>query len=73
MSEPKAVADVQQAAQKNAPKSSEELVEVHGSGSQHGIDRISGNALQPITFQPVFILQVSDAWFHCGAAFHPSS
>ncbi len=39
----KSVPDDQQAAQKNAPKSSEELMEVHCGGSQHGIDGIAGN------------------------------
>jgi hypothetical protein len=67
-----AVPYVAQAEQKNAPKSSEELVEVHRGGCQDRVDRISGNALQPIAFQPVFALQMSDAWFDRGTAFHPS-
>src|ERR1019366_6067490 len=57
---------------KNAPKSSEELLEVHRGGSQDRVDRISVSTLQPITFQPVFVLQMSDAWFDRGTAFHPS-
>lgn len=68
----KSVPDDQQAAQKNAPKSSEELMEVQCGGSQHGIDGIAGNTLEPIAFQPVFALQMSDAWFDRGAPFHPS-
>lgn len=43
-----AAAEAQQAAQKNAPKSSEELLEVHCGSRQDSIDRISGNTLQPI-------------------------
>ena len=61
-----------QAEQKNAPKSSEELLEVHRGGCQDRVDLISSGTLQPITFQPVFVLQMSDAWFDRGAAFHPS-
>ena len=61
-----------QAEQKNAPKSSEELLEVHRGGCQDRVDRISGSTLQPIALQPVFALQMSDAWFDCGSAFHPS-
>src|ERR1039457_6216881 len=53
------------------PKSSEELVEVHRRGRQDCVDRIAGNALQPIAFQPVFVLQMSDAWLDRGAAFFP--
>jgi hypothetical protein len=64
--------DVHKASQKNSPESSEELLEVHRGGSQDGVDRISGSALQPIAFQPVFILQMSDARFDCGSPFHPS-
>ena len=36
---------VDQAEQKNAPKSSEELLEVHRGGCQDGVDRISGSTL----------------------------
>jgi hypothetical protein len=36
---------VHEAQQKNAPKSSEELVEVHRGGCQDHIDRISGSTL----------------------------
>src|SRR5208282_1754225 len=68
----KLVPDAHQAAQKIAPKSSEELVEVHRRGTQDGIERIAGNTLQPIVLQPVFRLQMSDAWLDRGAAFHPS-
>ena len=66
------VPDARQEAQKNAPKSSEELLEVHGCGGQDGVDRIAGNALQPVALQPVFVFQMSDAWFDRGTAFHPS-
>jgi hypothetical protein len=66
------VPDDQHAAQKNAPKSSEKLMEVHCGGSQHGIDRIADDTLQPIAFQPVFALPMSDAWFDRSAPFHPS-
>ena len=66
------MADAHQAAQKNGPKSSEKLLEVHGRGRQDSIDCISGNALQAIAFQAAFILLVSDAGLHRGAAFHPS-
>ena len=48
--------DVQQATQEIAPKSSEELVEVHRRGRQHGVDRIARNALEPVVLQPVFQL-----------------
>src|ERR1017187_1631246 len=58
--------------QKSAPKSSQELLEVHRGGCQDRVDLISGSTLQAVTFQPVFVLQVSDAWFDCGTAFHPS-
>jgi hypothetical protein len=64
--------DAHHAAQKNAPKSSEELVEVHSGSGQDGIDRIAGNALQPVALQSVFVFQMSDAWFDYGAACHPS-
>jgi hypothetical protein len=40
----------QQTAQKNAPKSPEGLLEVHRRDAHDGIERISGNALQLITF-----------------------
>jgi len=50
-----------QAEQKNEPKSSEELVEVHCRGRQDHIDRIALNALQSIAFQPVLTLRMSDA------------
>src|ERR1035437_3515030 len=62
----------QQAAQKIAPKSSQELLEVHCRGAQNGIERVSGNALQAIALQPVFRLQMSDAGFYRRAPFHPS-
>src|ERR1035441_8362229 len=58
--------------QKSAPKSSQELLEVHRGGCQDRVDLISGSTLQAVTFQPVFVLQMSDAWFDCGTAFHPS-
>jgi len=64
--------DAHHAAQKNAPKSSEELVEVHGGSREDGIDRISGNTLQPIALQAVFVLQMSDVWLRCRVALHPS-
>jgi len=41
-------AEAHQAAQKNAPKSSEEFLEVHCGSRQDSIDRISGNTLQSI-------------------------
>ena len=63
---------VDQAEQNNAPKSSEKLVDVHSCSRQDRIDRIALNALQPITFQPVFSLQMSDAWLDRGPTFHPS-
>ena len=63
---------VDQAEQKNARKSSEELLEVHRGGCQDGVDRISGSTLQPIPFQAVFVLHLSDAWLDRGTAFHPS-
>ena len=66
------VPDVDQAEQKNAPKSSEQLLEVHRGGCQDGVDLISGSTLQPITFQPVFALPMSDAWLDRGATLHPS-
>src|ERR1700757_3613311 len=66
------VCHADQAVQKNAPESSEELLEIHGGSSQNRIDRISGNTLQPIALQAVFILQMSDAGFYRSAAFHPS-
>ena len=47
-------------------------MEVDCCSSQDCIYRISGSAFEPIAFQSVFALQVSDAWFDCGAAFHPS-
>jgi len=55
--------DARQAAQKNAPKSSEELVEVHRSGRKNRMDRITGIALRAIALEPVFVLQMSDAGF----------
>src|ERR1022692_3763431 len=58
--------------QKSAPKSSQELLEVHRGGCQDRDDLISGSTLQAVTFQPVFVLQMSDAWFDCGTAFHTS-
>jgi len=64
--------EAHQAEQKIAPKSSEELVEVHRRGTQDGIERIAGNALQPVALQAVFVLQMPDAGFDGGAAFHPS-
>lgn len=45
-----AVAESQQASQKSAPKSSEELLEVHGGCLLDSVDRIPGNTLQPIAF-----------------------
>ncbi len=47
-------------------------MEVHRGGCQDRVDLISGSTLQPITFQPVFALQMSDAWFDRGTTFHPS-
>ena len=58
------VPDGQPVAEKNAAKSSEELVEVHRGGGQDSIQRISGNTLQTIALQPVFVLKMSDAGFH---------
>jgi len=58
--------------QKNAEKRSEELLEVHRGGCQDRVDRISSSTLWPITFQPVFALQMSYAWLDRGTAFHPS-
>jgi len=66
------VQDAHQVEWKNAPKSSQELIEVHRRGTQDGIDRIAGNALQAVTFQPVFRLQMSDAEFDRGTPFYPS-
>ncbi len=60
------------AAQKIAPKSSQELVEVHGCGRQHRVDGIAGDTFQPIPLLPVFRLQMSDAGFDGSAAFHPA-
>ena len=57
-----------QAEQKNAPKSSRELLEVHRSGAQDGIERIAGNALQAVALQPMFHLEMSDAEFDRVAA-----
>jgi hypothetical protein len=53
----------QQTAQKIAPKSSQELLEVHRCGAQDGIERIARNALQAVARQPVFRLQMPDAGF----------
>jgi len=64
--------DAQQAAQKIAPKSSKELLEVHRRGAQNGIQRIAGNALQAVAIQPVFRLQMPDAGFDRRAPLHPS-
>jgi len=61
-----------QAEQKNAPKSSQELLEVHRRGAQDGIDRIAGNTLQAVALQPMFHFEMSDAGFDCCATFHPS-
>ena len=47
-------------------------MEVHGCGCQHGVERVAANALQPIPFEAVFVLQMSDAGLDSGAAFHPS-
>ena len=63
---------VDQTEQKSAQESSEELVEVHGCSREDRIDRIALNTLQPVAFQPVVTLQMSDAGFVWGSAFHPS-
>ena len=47
-------------------------MEVHRRGAQDGIERIARNAFQAVALQPMFRLQMSDAWFDCGTAFHPS-
>ena len=47
-------------------------MEVHRRGTQDGIERVAGNALQAVALQPVFVFQMSDAWFDRGASFHPS-
>ena len=62
----------QQAAQKIAPKSSQELLKVHRRCAQDGIQRISANAFQAVALQPVFRLQMSDAGFDRRAPLHPS-
>lgn len=58
--------------QKNAPKSFQELMEVHRRSTQDGIERIAGNALQAVALQPMFRLQMSDAGLDRGATLHPS-
>ncbi len=61
-----------QAVQKSAQKGSEEFLEVHCGGCQDRVDLVSDGTLQPVAFQPVFALEMSDAWFDRGTAFHPS-
>ena len=58
-----AIPYVDQAEQINAPKSSEEFLEVHRGGCQDGVDRIPSSTLEPIELQPVFALQMPDAGF----------
>ena len=55
-----------------AATSSQQLLEVHRSGGEYGVDGIACRALQAIALQPVFALQVPDAGFDRGPAFHPS-
>jgi hypothetical protein len=50
---------------------SQQLVKVYRYSREDGVDRISGNALQPVTFHPVFVLQMSDARFDGRSVFHP--
>jgi hypothetical protein len=47
-------------------------MEVHRRGTQYGSERIAGNALQAVTLQPVFVLQISDAWFSRHATLNQS-
>ena len=47
-------------------------MEVHGCGCQHGVDRVAINTPQPIAFQAVFVLQMSDGGLDGGTALHPS-
>ena len=47
-------------------------MEVHRCGRQNRVDRVAGNALQPIALQPALVLQVSDAWLDRSTAFPPS-
>ena len=54
-----------------AQKEAEELLDVHGSGTEQGIDGIALRAFESIALQSVFSLEVSDGRFDDGAAFHP--
>ena len=64
--------DAYEAAQEIAPKSSQELMEIHRRSTQDGIERIAGNTFEPIALQAVFGLEMSDAGFDGGATLHPS-
>lgn len=72
MTELKTTPDAAQSTLKIAQNSIEEILEVHRGSGQDSFDRIAYNTLQKVGFQPVYVLQVSDVRFDCGAAFYPS-
>ena len=54
------------------PKEALELLEVHGGGAEDGVDGVADGSFEPVTFEPVFGLEVADGGFDGGAAFHPT-
>ena len=66
-----AVQDVLDLSDKFALTGPRQLLEVHPGGGQDGINRVTGNPLQPVALQPVFVLQVSDAGFDGSSVLHP--
>jgi len=59
-------------AEQKAPKSSEELVQVHGGGAEDGVDGITGGPLEAVALHTVLTFEVADGGLDGGAAFHPS-
>ncbi len=54
------------------PKEASELLEVHGGGTEDGVDGIAGGAFEPVAIKPMFAFEVADGGFDRRAAFHPT-
>ena len=54
------------------PKEAQEFLEVHGGGTEDGVDGIALRPFEPVAFKPMFALEVANRGFDGGAAFHPS-
>ena len=59
-------------AEPKVPKEAQELLEVHSGGTEDGVDGIALRPFEPVAFEAVFALEVTDGGFDGGAAFHPS-